>query len=52
MALRSMLLAALSATALSGCMISVDETQRFSPTPPLAHGPIHNDAPHLSLIHI
>jgi len=46
MALRSMLLAALSATALSGCMISVDETQRFSPTPPLAHGPIHNDAPH------
>ena len=44
MALRSMLLAALGATALSGCVISVDETTRLAP--PLAHGPIINDAPH------
>ncbi len=44
MALRSMLLAALGATALSGCVVSVDETTRFAP--PLAHGPITNDAPH------
>jgi CubicO group peptidase (beta-lactamase class C family) len=44
MALRSLLLAALAATALSGCVVSVDETTRFAP--PLAHGPIHNDAPH------
>lgn len=46
MALRATLLAALSATALSGCMISVDETTRLAPVAPLAHGTIINDAPH------
>ncbi len=46
MALRATLLAALSATALTGCMISVDETTRLSPMAPLAHGTIINDAPH------
>lgn len=44
MALRPMLLAALSVTALFGCMISVDETTRLAL--PLAHGPISQDAPH------
>lgn len=46
MALRSMLLAGLCALALPGCVLAVEETTRFAPTPPLAHGPIHNDAPH------
>lgn len=45
MALRSMLLAGLCTLALPGCVIAVDETTRFAPTHPLAHGPIHNDAP-------
>ncbi len=43
MALRSMLLATLAATALSGCVIATNETTRLAP---LSHGPIHNDAPH------
>lgn len=46
MALRSMLLAGLCALTLPGCVLAVEETTRFAPTPPLAHGPIHNDAPH------
>lgn len=45
MALRSMLLAGLCALALPGCVLAVEETTRFAPSPPLAHGPIQNDAP-------
>jgi CubicO group peptidase (beta-lactamase class C family) len=46
MALRSMLLATLAATALTGCMVSVTDTTRPDSYAPLAHGPIQNDAPH------
>jgi CubicO group peptidase (beta-lactamase class C family) len=46
MALRSMLLATLAATALTGCMVSVTDTTRPDSYAPLAHGTIQNDAPH------
>lgn len=53
MQLKNALLAAAGALALSGCLVSVTETDRprmsaMPMAPPLAHGPIHNDAPHAS----
>ena len=51
MQLKNALLAAAGALALSGCLVSVTDTERpplsaMPMAPPLAHGPIHNDAPH------
>ncbi len=52
--MRKMLLAGLGAMALSGCLVSVTETERAPPlpplsavpnAPPLSHGAIANDAP-------
>jgi CubicO group peptidase (beta-lactamase class C family) len=44
--MRTILLAGLGALALSGCMVSVTETQRPPMAMPLAHGPVADDAPH------
>lgn len=44
--MRKMLLAGIGAMALAGCVVSVTETERLAPLPPLSHGPIVNDAPH------
>ncbi len=52
MRLTKTLLAAAGAMALSGCLVSVTETERapalhaMPMAPPLAHGPIHNDERH------
>ncbi|MDP3493788.1 MAG: serine hydrolase domain-containing protein [Hyphomonadaceae bacterium] len=49
MHIKTILLSGLSAAALSGCMVSVTDTQRppalhaATMAPPMAHGPIHND---------
>jgi len=39
-------MAGLCTLALSGCVVSVSETERVASLTPLAHGPIANDAPH------
>ena len=52
MRLTNILMAAAGAMALSGCMVSVTETERtpalhaMPMAPPMAHGPIHNDDHH------
>ena len=46
MRLHSALMAGLCTLALSGCVVSVSETERVASLAPLAHGPIANDAPH------
>lgn len=46
MQLRSILLAGLCTLALSGCVVSVTETDHLAAVAPLAHGPVTNDAPH------
>ena len=51
MRLRSLLIAGLCMPALSGCVVSVSETEHAASLAPLnqgpmAHGPIANDAPH------
>ncbi len=46
MRLRSLLMAGLCTLALSGCVVSVTETERAASLAPIAHGPIANDAPH------
>ena len=46
MRLRSLLMAGLCTLALSGCVVSVSETEHGAGFAPLGHGPLANDAPH------